>query len=503
MNPDQFYELYQDLQSYVGWSDEDMTRVRSIAPIVTPYLDPLVDDFYMEIQRHPQTLKIITGGDEQIERLKGTLRGWLEELLAAQCDRAYVLRRWRIGWRHVEIGLAQVYTNAAMSRLRTGLMRIVSQSSGLEMEQLSLTVASLNKLLDLDLAIIEDAYQAALRESEERIRWILNTAADAIITVDRRGMINDFNPVTEKMFGYTRKELVGQNVSMLIPSPYREEHDEHLGRYLGTDQARVINVTRELTARRKNGSLFPIELSVSAVNHLDLFTDVIRDISERKALQKEVLDVATEEQRRIGQDLHDSIGQRLTGIGYAAQTLVEKLSTAPRRLEELDVVTLRDVATKLSDGIGTMFEELHAIVQGLVPVQLGARGLIDALDELARVTDALEDVTCAFKCKEPVDVLDTTTATHLYRIAQEAVGNALKHSRATAILIALEADTHGLLLQIADDGTGIDPAAEQSARMGLKIMRYRAGMIGATFAVDPVERGGTVVLCQLYGGGKV
>ena len=170
MNPDQLYELFQDLQAYVGWADEDMKRVRSIAPIVTPHLDPLIDDFYAEIQRHPQALKVITGGDEQIERLKGTLREWLAELLAAKCDRAYMLRRWRIGWRHVEIGLAQVYTNAAMSRLRTGLTRIVFESSGLETEQLSLTVASLNKLLDLDLAIIEDAYQAEYLARQQRTK---------------------------------------------------------------------------------------------------------------------------------------------------------------------------------------------------------------------------------------------------------------------------------------------------------------------------------------------
>lgn len=168
MNPDQFCELYQELQSYVGWSDEDVQQLRRVAPVVEPHLDRLIDDFYTEIQRHPRTLKVITGGTAQIQRLKQSLRRWLQELLAANCDREYVLRRWQIGWRHVEIGLPQVFTNAALSRLRTGLVRIVQESVDAGTESLAPAIASLNKLLDLDLAIIEDAYQAEFIKRQER-----------------------------------------------------------------------------------------------------------------------------------------------------------------------------------------------------------------------------------------------------------------------------------------------------------------------------------------------
>src|SRR5581483_11002967 len=112
-----------------------------------------------EIERHPDARKVITGGRAQIERLKGTLIQWLRELLGGRYDRAYVGRRWRVGWRHVEIGLDQVYTNVALSRLRTGLMRRLHDSWTGEVQELQAVVRSLNKLLDLDLAIIEDAYQ--------------------------------------------------------------------------------------------------------------------------------------------------------------------------------------------------------------------------------------------------------------------------------------------------------------------------------------------------------
>lgn len=170
MRPDHLHELYKDLQEYVDWTEEDGGRVRSVAHLLKPHLGQLIDDFYAEIERHPEASKVITGGSAQVERLKRTLRGWLEDLLAASCDQDYVLRRWKVGWRHVDIGLAQVYTNAAMSRLRTGLVRVLSDTLGKETQELSLIAQSLNKLIDLDLAIIEHAYQAEFLARQERAK---------------------------------------------------------------------------------------------------------------------------------------------------------------------------------------------------------------------------------------------------------------------------------------------------------------------------------------------
>ncbi len=160
MDPDELYQRYQDLQRYVSWSDEDARRVNAIADPLDSALPELIDDFYDEIQRHPQASKVITGGAAQIARLKGTLLHWIRELLSGPYDRDYVLRRWRVGWRHVEIGLDQVYTNVALSRLRHGLHRTVQKRWSGEIPELLATARSLHKLLDLDLAIIEDAYQA-------------------------------------------------------------------------------------------------------------------------------------------------------------------------------------------------------------------------------------------------------------------------------------------------------------------------------------------------------
>ena len=159
MDVARLFERYQELQLYVGWTESDRERIVAAAPLLEPYLHGLIDDFYDEIERHPNARKVITGGPAQIERLKGTLVQWIRDLLAGLYEEEYVTRRWRVGWRHVEIGLDQVYTNVALSRLRTGLIRSLHEAWRGEPIVLKETVRALNKLLDLDLAIIEDAYQ--------------------------------------------------------------------------------------------------------------------------------------------------------------------------------------------------------------------------------------------------------------------------------------------------------------------------------------------------------
>lgn len=168
MDAEQLYSRYQELQRYVGWTDEDAERVHSLAPILEPHFARLIDDFYEEIDRHPEARKVIKGGPEQVQRLKGTLRAWVRELVSSRYDRDYVLRRWRVGWRHVEIGLDQVYTNMALSRLRRGMLQILDGCASGDLRESLPARRSLNTLLDLDLAIIEDAYQAEYLARQQR-----------------------------------------------------------------------------------------------------------------------------------------------------------------------------------------------------------------------------------------------------------------------------------------------------------------------------------------------
>ncbi len=168
MDSQQLFERYQELQAYVSWTDADAESVHSVAGLLRPCFEPLIDDFYAEIERHPNARKVITGGEPQIQRLKGTFLKWLDELVSSSYDKEYVARRWRVGWRHVEIGLDQVFTNMAMSRLRIGLLEAFNKTWRGDPARSAAIRSAINKLIDLDLAIIEDAYQTEFHLRQQR-----------------------------------------------------------------------------------------------------------------------------------------------------------------------------------------------------------------------------------------------------------------------------------------------------------------------------------------------
>jgi len=217
MDSDRLFDRYRELQSYVGWTDADAERIVAAAPLLEPCLHDLVDDFYAEIERHPDARKVITGGQAQIDRLKGTLIQWIRDLLTGKYDAGYVARRWRVGWRHVEIGLEQVYTNVALSRLRTGLVHSLHEGWRGEPLALKETVRALNKILDLDLAIIEDAYQAeyaARLQRNERLATLGQVAGGVahelrnplnVIKTSVYYLLNARNPTPEKQADHLRR----------------------------------------------------------------------------------------------------------------------------------------------------------------------------------------------------------------------------------------------------------------------------------------------------------
>ncbi len=329
----------------------------------------------------------------------------------------------------------------------------------------------------------------------ERLQAILNTAADAIVTVDYGGVITSVNPGVERMFGYRAVELLGRNISVLMPAPYCDEHDAYMARYLRTRQTHIIGVGREVVGRHKDGSHFPVGLAISEVEHLQLFTGIMRDIRAMKELQSQVLEIAAAEDRRIGYELHDNVQQQLTGLGLLSSKVAARLSGM--REHDARIGPTAELATRVAEGIAEAARQVHLLSRGLIPVSVDAEGLRAALEELAmRVREQFE-VRCECHCSPYVMLADTSMATHLYRIAQEAVSNAITHGRAKFIEITLTADRRSITLQVLDDGSGMGDPRTTGSGCGLKIMEYRANLMGATLRVAPNTHGGTRVLCTV------
>ena len=303
--------------------------------------------------------------------------------------------------------------------------------------------------------------EQALQEREERLRAILNTAADAIITIDQRGIITDVNPATEQMFGYTQDELVGQNVKILMPPPFsrrtrrlhrplsgnrRGPHHRHRPRS-GWPPQRWFDVSRSgwRSARSITWGCSPASSATSA-NARDFSATFSRSLKTNSVASARTCTTA----RNRNSPAWECWRRPCSTISRKRPTSSARASAA--RHSEL--------AKKIVDGIARTHQQVQTISRGLVPIQLDDEGFMNALRELASRTDELEGVTCAFKCEQPVEVADSLTATHLYRIAQEAVTNALKHGHPEHILIALESENGHPILQIADDGTGFDSTGQ-------------------------------------------
>jgi PAS domain S-box-containing protein len=339
-----------------------------------------------------------------------------------------------------------------------------------------------------------EAPETALRDSAERLRAILETAVEGIITINERGIVESMNPAAERMFGYEAAAVIGKNVTLLMPSPYREEHQSYLGDYVRTGHAKIIGIGREVVGQRRDGTLFPMDLAVSEVRLTTrrLFTGFVHDITVRRQLEKALLEISDREQRRIGQDLHDGLGQHLAGIELMTQVLEQKLAAKKMKAETASTA-------EISRHVREAISQTRLLARGLSPVVLESEGLMAALQDLADSTEQMFRISCEFLCEQPVLFDDHVAAVHLYRIAQEAVSNAIRHGKTEKILIRLQKSDERVVLAVKDFGVGISETPGKKG-MGLHIMQYRAGMIGGSLVVQRDPDGGTSVVCSLRKG---
>lgn len=314
---------------------------------------------------------------------------------------------------------------------------------------------------------------------------LIETMSDTVLLVDTNGLIKNINSASLNLFKCKRKEIINQPFDKFFKNG-------HIGgepfKDLIQKEAFHNLETRCITKNEKETPvLFSSSLMRDSDGTIQGVVCVIRDMTEQRRLEKEVIEVEGREQLRVGHDLHDGLGQHLTGVSLGCKALEEKVSSG-LEIKADDVADITELILHAADTV-------HHLSKGLSPVEMQNGGLVLALRELAKTTESMFSISCGISTDESINISNEVVATHLYRIAQEAITNAVKHGSADKIDILLALENEKIILSIIDNGSGIPDKSEQKPGMGLRIMNYRARIIGATMDIYRSDEGGSVVAC--------
>jgi len=338
----------------------------------------------------------------------------------------------------------------------------------------------------------------ALRESEERSRAVIHQSTAGITSTDLTGRIIFANQKFCSMLGYKERELAGQTIFQITHPGDLAESRRLFRRIVRKAEPYQL----EKRYRRKDGSTLWVSVSAAPLRDAKGKTQsvvaVILDIGDQKkaqailedrarGLEGEILAISDREQRRLGQDLHDSLCQHLTAIAYMARSVALRL----KNHRVIEVEHIEKIAELINDGV----TEARTIARGLHPVEMEPPGLVTALAVLVRQPHW--PVPCRLEADEEISVPDSTVALHLYRIAREAVINANKYSCAREIIVRMRRSASGIELSVIDDGVGIPANSPAGSGMGFHIMQYRARSIGARLEIKPIKPHGTRLTCYV------
>jgi PAS domain S-box-containing protein len=330
----------------------------------------------------------------------------------------------------------------------------------------------------------------ALRESEQKFRAVFERAAIGVALVSAAGRITQTNRAFQDLFGYQAAELSGLPFADLVWGSQSPRVAEPLARLMDGQQDVYETEARHL---RRDGRVLWIKLTASLIRDSAgqprYALVLVADVTQRRQAEKQMADAMVAEQRRLGQELHDGLVQQLTGLGMIARSLQDRLRSESH--------PQADAVGELCGLIREAQRQGRAMLKGLRPVEVDAHGLMAAIEDLATGTETWYGIPCSVRFDQPVQVEDTNIATQLFYIVREAVANAVRHAKAKHIEIRLDEKDEGILLQVRDNGVGITAALQAAEGMGLRIMRYRASLIGATVDLATAEAGGTVVTCML------
>jgi PAS domain S-box-containing protein len=321
-----------------------------------------------------------------------------------------------------------------------------------------------------------------VRARESRLRAMLEAALDAVVTMDAAGRVIGWNHAAEAIFGYTASEADGREMAeLIVPPQLRDAHRRGLARFLQTERGVVLDRRLELTGMRRDGSQFPVELTITriALPGPPTFTGYLRDITDRvtadrqlRASRARLVEVADAERKRIQRNLHDGAQQRITSVLLCLGRL---------RAQADEPVELLDFAI---DELAAGLDEIRSLASGLHPALLSERGLAAAIEALAlRVPMGIElEALPQERLPEPVEAA-------AYYVVAEALANVQKHAGARRVVVSVTADEYGVDVRVADDGAG----GADAEGHGLRGLADRVEALGGRLAVDSPRRGGTVL----------
>ena len=344
-----------------------------------------------------------------------------------------------------------------------------------------------------------------IEDRAPRLQSIVNAVPDAIITIDRNGIIDFFNPAAERMFGYRAEEVVGQNVKCLMPAPYREQHDGYLSRYLATGEKRILGIGRIVVGRRKDGSTFPMELAVgeASMNGQPVFAGLIRDISERQAIERRLHEVQADlihvsrlsAMGDLASALAHELNQPLTAINnyvLSAQRLLH--GTAEQRQRAFDVLTK---TAEQAMRAGDIIRHLRNFIQRREP-EREAHDINQAIDEAAALAFiGMKEKNVELQFERDADIpLVTIDKIQVQQVIINLIRNgvdAMEGMTRRKLTLTTRSDVEEVTISIADTGPGVSP--EVAGRLFMPFVTTKAEGLGVGLSISRTiieNHGGTL-----------
>jgi two-component system, LuxR family, sensor kinase FixL len=497
-------QRFYDLQKYVGWQPGDSERIRELAPHIREHFPAIIDDFYLEIERHPEAKRVITGGQPQIDRLKSTLLLWLEDLFSGNYDADYVARHWRIGRRHVEISLLQVYVFAALSRLRQRLTDLVCHGTQFSWDEKAAFLASLQRLLDIDAALIQSAYDEELlsqQQAYERLRSdtlfrnVVDSAGCIMLIVRRNGTIAFANAFADKVAHIVANDQIADHfVNQFVVIEDREKFTAKLQRSLAGETVQDFEACLMNQLEQHHPILWNFRPLENYEEELVVLI-VGQDISTLHQAQSQALQA---ERLAI-------IGRMSAGLAHEARNTLQRMQACSEMLE-FEVGSNREALDLLKrmqtaqDELLSMFEDVKGYA-GPVKLDLALHDVRDAWREAwqllqrerrERDVTFTEHVVCDVSC-----YIDRFRMTQLFRNLFE---NSLAAcSDPVEISVHCEPTSlHGqpaVQISVCDNGPGLNAEQRQRIFEPFYTTRTRGTGLGMAIAQRIVEtHGGTISL---------